>query len=241
MRDLVRAQHENRADQALDQSHRRRHAPVAADDAAVVDVRVEHFGGLQADLPLLQHDLFEADGEHVAEFEDEQQYDDRPDRRQGDVPELAQPTAAVDGDRLEQFQVDPGDRGEEDDGPPAGVLPDRLRGDQGEEQVRVADDAEQRQVVLTGPVVVDAGVAQHVLEQRDHDHPGHEVRQVEHRLHDAFDPFAEQAVEQQGQRDRDREHHDDLEERDDQCVLQGVEKSRVPVEDHLEVGEPDPG
>ena len=65
-----------------------RHAPVAAEDAVVVDVGVEHLAGVQADRLLLQDDLLEADGQRVAEPQDQQQDDDAAQARQGDVPQL---------------------------------------------------------------------------------------------------------------------------------------------------------
>ena len=56
------------------------------------------------------------------------------------------------------------------------------------------------------------GVAEHLLEQRDHDHPGQEVRQVEDRLDDALDALAQHAVQDQRQHDRQREDEDDLDQ-----------------------------
>src|SRR5262245_7536828 len=106
MRDLVRGEYQNRADQALHQADRGSHAPGTADDAAVVDVRVEYFGRVQPDRSLLQEDLLEADREYVAEPQDQQQDDHGPDCRQGHMPELPPSAASVDGDGLVELGVD---------------------------------------------------------------------------------------------------------------------------------------
>ena len=51
--------------------------PVPARDTAEVDEGVQHLCGIGADGGLLQQQLFEAHGQHVADGEDEQQGDDR--------------------------------------------------------------------------------------------------------------------------------------------------------------------
>ena len=60
VRELVRPQDEREADDALDQAGRGGEAPVAVDDALVVDVGVEDLGGVGPDRVALQDDLLEA-------------------------------------------------------------------------------------------------------------------------------------------------------------------------------------
>ncbi len=192
-----------------------------------------------ADGVALDQELLEPDGQGVAEPQDQHQHDHPAQARQRDVPHPPEPPRAVCGRGLVQLAVDRAQRREEDDDPPARLLPDRLRGDQQGEGVRVGHDVPGADVVLAQELVEHAGAAQHLLEDRDRQHPGEEVRQVDHGLEEVADPLADHRVEQQGQGDRDREEQDQLDEAEVQRVLHRGPERRV-AEQLLELLEPDP-
>ncbi|MFF4796575.1 hypothetical protein ACFY2M_44835 [Streptomyces sp. NPDC001276] len=72
MRELVGEDDHDEADDALHQTGGGGHAPVAVDDAMEVDVGVEDFGGVPAEVVALEEDLLEADRQDVAEAQAEQ-------------------------------------------------------------------------------------------------------------------------------------------------------------------------
>src|SRR5699024_11091222 len=61
--DLVGQDDEDGADDTLGETCRGTDRPVATDDAGVVRVGVQHFGGVRADGVALEDELLEADGE----------------------------------------------------------------------------------------------------------------------------------------------------------------------------------
>ena len=83
--------------------------------------------------------------------------------------------------------------------------------DQRLEDVRVAHDVDGVRHRARPAAVEQAGAAEHLLEQRDDEHPGEEVRQIDHALHEPCGPAADHAVQQQGERERQREEEDELE------------------------------
>jgi hypothetical protein len=208
--------------------------------ATEVDERVQHLGGVGPDRAVLQVDLLESDRQHVAEPEHQQKQDHRQQPGQGDVHDPLPAVRAIDGGALVQLGRDRRQRGEEDDRAPAGVLPDHLRGDQQLERVRVAHDVHAVHPDLSEQVGHHAGAAEDLLPDRDHDHPGDEVRQVDDRLHPALHRRRDQRVQQQRQRDRRREREQDLQQRQLQRVHHRVRDIRVRQQPG-EVVEPDPG
>ncbi len=106
--------------------------------------------------------------------------------------------------------------------------------------LRDADDVQDGQVVLHQEGVEHAGVAEHLLEQGDHDHPGQEVRKVEDGLQQPLEPLAGQTVEQQRQDEGHREDQHRLDHRQDQGVPEGVEELGVTVPQECEVRESHP-
>src|SRR5699024_5689008 len=89
-----------------------------------------------------QDELLEADSEDVAEVEDEKQHDDRAHARQRDVPGAAEATGTVRRGRLVQRGVDRRQCCEEDDHPPARVLPGDLPDDEEREGVGVGHEGD---------------------------------------------------------------------------------------------------
>lgn len=239
MGDLVRRVDQRGTDQALEQPRGGGEPEVAADDALVVDEGVDDLRRLRPHGRALQQHLLEADGEDIAEPHDQQQHDDGPHGGQRDVPEAPPRAGAVDRGRLVLLLVDLGERGEEDDRPPAGVLPDHLRHHQRLERVGVPDDVDAVQPGVAERAVQQAGVAQQLLEERDDDHPGQEVREIRDALHEAPDAVPRQAVQEHGERERDGKVERQLEQR----YPQGVDNGRPEVgvlEHPLEVLQPDP-
>src|SRR5690625_7360591 len=99
MRELVRAQHQDHADHSLQESGGSGVAPVAVLHARVIDEGVQDLSAARADGIPLQDQLLEADGQRIAEIQDQQQHDHRPHPRQGDVPDpapFAAPSIAAD-------------------------------------------------------------------------------------------------------------------------------------------------
>ena len=86
MRDLVGDEDQSEPDSGLEETCRGAKAPLLRNDGLVVNIRIENFRRLPTDGLALEDVLLEADAEPVAQTKDEQQYGDRPDSRQGDVP-----------------------------------------------------------------------------------------------------------------------------------------------------------
>ena len=241
MGQLVGADHQQHADHALDQADRGRDAPVAADDAVVVDLGVEHLAGLEPTGPCCRM-ICSKPTERLL-----------PSRRissrmnsplsEGRVMcnsrchAVAPSTAAASycswsiRESAARKMIVP---------QPASfqitwLVTSALNSSGTPMMCRIG------QVVLHQEGVEHPGVAEHLLEQRDHDHPGQEVRQVEDRLQEPLEPLAGQAVEQQRQGERHREDQDHLDHRQDQrCSSEGVEELRVAVPQEREVREPRP-
>lgn len=180
---LVGTQDQQQTDNALHQADGGCGAPFAGEHAVVVDVGVQDLAGPAPHRRLLQDDLLEAHREHRSKSQDQDQDDHRLDPRQRDVPQLADPGRAVNGSRFVKVRVDTGQRSEEQDRSPPGVLPDDLEHQQQLEHVRVADQVGTPGALLQHHVREWPTIAQDHLKHRDHHHPRHEVRQVEHALH----------------------------------------------------------
>ncbi|EDY44338.1 hypothetical protein SSBG_01867 [Streptomyces sp. SPB074] len=205
------------------------------EQTVVVDVRVEHCARRQPHPGLLQDDLLEADAECVAEPQDQEQDDQPAQRGERDVPGLPHPPGTVHRRRLVEVGVHARERGEEEDRAPARVLPDDLRGQQGLEELGVADDVPRAHVLGAQEDVDEPAAAQHLLEERDHHDPRQEVRQVEHVLHGLLDPLAHQAVEREREQDRRGEDEHHLDEQELEGVRERVQERGVPVEEDREV------
>jgi hypothetical protein len=161
------------------------------------------------------------------------------DGRQRHVPQPPSPAGAVERRGLVELLVDLGQRGQEDDGGPAALLPDELDDHERPVEVGIADDRDAADAEVGEPAVEHTGTTEHVLEQGDDDHPGQEVRQVDDALHEAAQHVADDAVQQQRQGERRREEEDQLEYGDEQRVADGAPEARV-VDHPLEVGQADP-
>lgn len=124
--------------------------------------------------------------------------------------------------------------------PQPAVLPDDLGDGERPERVGVADDVDGAQPHAVQRGVEQSGVAEQLLEEGDDDHPGDEVRQIRHRLHEAADAAAGEAVQQQGEGERHGEVEGELEDGDPEGVEDG--RPERPVLEHpLEVARADPG
>ena len=126
MGELVGGDDQHRPDDALDQAGRGRYAPLSADDALEIDVRIEHLTGCWADRVALEQNLLEADCESQAQAQDEQQDHHAEYPRQGDVPQPLPASGAVHHRGLIQGGFDVQQRGQEDDRGIARLLPDQL-------------------------------------------------------------------------------------------------------------------
>src|SRR5579859_6514864 len=76
VREFIGSDDEEGADDALDQASRGRDAPLTADDALEVDVRIEHLACCWTDRVALEQDLLETDRQDQAQTQDQQQDDD---------------------------------------------------------------------------------------------------------------------------------------------------------------------
>src|SRR3954454_25015561 len=128
MREFIRGDDQASADDALDQASRGGHTPLSADDALEVDVGVEHLTRGGADGVALEQDLLEADAQDQAQAQDEQQDNHAHDAGERHVPQPLPTTRAVHDRRFVERGIDVQQRGEEDDGGVASLLPDQLCG-----------------------------------------------------------------------------------------------------------------
>src|SRR5215510_258664 len=83
---LVGQDHENRADDAFEQTDGSAQAPVPSQNALEVHERVEYLTGLRSHRGLLQQNLLEPRCEHAAQVQNQQQNGNSTDTWQRDVP-----------------------------------------------------------------------------------------------------------------------------------------------------------
>lgn len=124
--------------------------------------------------------------------------------------------------------------------PQPAVLPDHLEGDQELEQTGVRHEVEALMAPLPQRLRDESRASEHLLEDRDDQDPGEEVRQIEDRLRHSPDPGPHEAVDEQREQDRHREEQRQLQQEDRQRVAQ--RRPEQPVVHHLlEPLEADPG
>ena len=238
MRELVGADHQRRADDAFDQPRGSGDTPLTTDDAGEVHVRVQHLARRRADGGALEQNLLEAHRQDQPQAQDEQQHRDAQQARQGNAPQSLPASGPVDDRGLVERRVDAQQRRQVNDGGVAGFPPDQLSGHQRFEEPWFGHDVDGWQTEVAQGVDEDARTTQHLLPQRDDDHPRNEVGQIDDVLNDAANPRADDPVQHQRQADRRREVKDDLQQGDDDRVRRGLPEC-LSAEHRLKVGEAD--
>ena len=158
--------------------------------------------------------------QHGAHAQDQHQHDGGADGGQGDVPQAAQTARAVHHGGFVQLGVHVGQGGQEDDGAPAGFLPDGLADNHPAEGVRRAHVVDGMAQHDFRELVHDAGRPEHDEGDGNDDDDGDEVRHVEQRLQQLFIAQRPHFVEQQRQDDRSRKIKDDVHQAQDQRIGQ---------------------
>lgn len=130
-----------------------------------------------------QIDLLESRVQQVTRGQDRHHDDGGADRRKGDVPRLPPPVGPVHPGRLIEIGINPGQRGEVDDGAPAHRFPQSLEDDQRAEPVRVGQKVEAGVEETIHQLGDRAGVErEQQVGQGGDDRPGQEVGDVNRRL-----------------------------------------------------------
>ena len=151
------------------------------------------------------------------------------------MPEPLGPVRAVDHGSLVQLCVHIGQRSQEDDGAPAGFLPDILPYDHPPENARIAQIVNGPSQQLGGQLVDDAVCSEDHVGDGNHDHDGNEMRHIQQGLGHLLVMNVADFIEHQGKDNRRREGKDDAHEGKDQRIGQighpfaGGEEALEPV------------
>ena len=148
---------------------------------------------------------------------------------------------AVHDRRLVELRVDPGERRQVDDRPPAGVLPDAGKHVDGLKQLGSAHERDPLQSEPVQRVVDHPGVQrQEAHDHARHHHGGDEVGSVSGQLHRLPEAAMLDVVQSQREDDRDRERGGDLVGGQPEGIPEHRPELRR-LEEAVEVGHADPG
>ena len=202
LRNPVNDHKQHDVDGRVEQADRGAQFVLGVDDALLVDIDGDDVAGGPVQVGLQKVGLFKADAHQARSAHDQLQDDHREQAGDVDVEDALENSGAVHLGRLIQGGVDAGKRGQVDDGPPSGFLPDAAG------HIDGAEGACLGQEIDLGPgdqVDEAAGGRKEDAQHAADDHGGDKVRRVDDCLHGALEAFEAELVERKAQKDRHRE------------------------------------